>query len=309
MRRALAISLFLVAVVAMNAFAVGEARFTGIVQDTDGKPLADVTLTVTSASQAKNFKQTFKTRKDGRFQVFVLDGTIPYKFTFTKEGYGTAEETIKLRLVPEKNERTVTLVSGEAAAAAAAAQETAGADPAVLAYNEGVDLVKAGKDAEATVKFEEAVAANPKLTVGHMALAKVNTKAKNWKRAVDAANVAVALSGDDDAMYEILAEGYEALGDKAKAAEFRKKAPANPGALFNEAARLINSQKDGEAIPLLEQAIAADETFAVAHYELGMCYARAGKNADAKTHLQRYLELEPNGKDAAVAKDMLNYIK
>ena len=35
----------------------------------------------------------------------------------------------------------------------------------------------------------------------------------------------------------------------------------------------------------------------------------AGKNADARTNLQKYLELDPNGKDASTAKEMLNYVK
>ena len=34
-----------------------------------------------------------------------------------------------------------------------------------------------------------------------------------------------------------------------------------------------------------------------------------GKNADAKTNLQKYLELDPNGKDASTAKEMLKYVK
>jgi len=45
-------------------------------------------------------------------------------------------------------------------------------------------------------------------------------------------------------------------------------------------------------------AIAADDKFAPAYYELGMVYVRMGKNADAKTNLQKYLELEPSGKES-----------
>ena len=60
---------------------------------------------------------------------------------------------------------------------------------------------------------------------------------------------------------------------------------------------------------MLKQAVAADEKFAAAYYELGMIYVRAGKNAAARTNLQKYLELDPNGKDAATAKEMLNYVK
>ena len=51
------------------------------------------------------------------------------------------------------------------------------------------------------------------------------------------------------------------------------------------------------------------DKFAQAYYELGMLYVRTQKNADARTNLQKYLELEPTGKDAATAKEMLNYVK
>jgi regulator of sirC expression with transglutaminase-like and TPR domain len=40
-----------------------------------------------------------------------------------------------------------------------------------------------------------------------------------------------------------------------------------------------------------------------------MIYVRTQKNADARTNLHKYLELEPTGKDAATAKEMLNYVK
>ena len=110
-------------------------------------------------------------------------------------------------------------------------------------------------------------------------------------------------------MYQILYNAYLATGDTAKAAEAKKKMPANAALLFNDAAKLINSNKDSEAEPLLKQAIAVDDKFAQAYYELGMIYVRAGKNADAKANLQKYLDLEPNGKDAATAKEMLKYVK
>jgi hypothetical protein len=40
-----------------------------------------------------------------------------------------------------------------------------------------------------------------------------------------------------------------------------------------------------------------------------MIYVRSGKNADAKANLEKYLQLEPNGKEAATAKEMLKYVK
>jgi len=55
--------------------------------------------------------------------------------------------------------------------------------------------------------------------------------------------------------------------------------------------------------------VAVDEKFAVAWYELGMVHVRAGKSAEAKAELTKYLELEPKGKDAATAKEMLGYLQ
>ena len=67
---------------------------------------------------------------------------------------------------------------------------------------------------------------------------------------------------------------------------------------------IINTAWKGGA-----QAIAVNDKFAPAYYELGVLYVHAGKYADAKTNLLKYLELDPNGKDAATAKEMLKYVK
>lgn len=309
MRKALAVSFLMAFAAAATLFAIGEARLTGKVVDQDGKPIPDVTITVSSATPAKTFNLTSKSDKNGKFAIFLLDGTIPYKFVYSKEGYQSFEESFKLKLIPEKNEREIRLIPVAAAAAAAGGTGQPVADPAVAAYNEGANLANEGKDKEAIAKIEEAVALKPDLTAGHIALAKLYARTNDWPKAVKSAVKALEVDVDNPDMLTLLVEGYEQTGDKTKAAEYRKRAPANPALLFNEAAKYINAAKDSEAEPLLKKAIAADESFAPAHYELGMIYARAGKNAEARTHLQKYLELDPKGRDAATAREMLNYIK
>ena len=307
MRKALTVSFLLVLMTAPALFAIGEARLTGKVTDQAGKPLNGVTITITSATAAKNFKTTAKTDAKGNYTIFLLDGTIPYKFTFTKDGFTGYEETIKLKLVPEKNTRDVKL--GDVAAAAPAAGGAAAADPAVAAYNEGAQLANEGKDAEAIASIEKAVALKADLTAGHIALAKLYARAGDWPKAINSAVKALEIDAENPELLTLAAEGYEKTGDKAKAEEFRKRAPANPAMLFNQAATLINAGKDSQAEPLLKQALSADPAFARAYYELGMIYARSGKNVDAKTNLEKYIELEPKGNDVATAKEMLNYIK
>lgn len=309
MRRRLLMTLLALTVFAGNAFAIGQARLTGKVIDAvTKKPITDASINIT-ATEAMNYKADSKVNKrDGSYAVAVLNGTIKYKFTYSAPGYKSYEEVMKLKL-GEPNVRDIELVPAAAVATASIPAGEIKVDPSVGAFNDGAALANEGKDAEAIVKFREAVTAKPDLQAGWMALAKVELRAKNYAKAIEAANKAVELDSDVPDMYVVLYDAYTATGDKAKAAEAKGKMPANASLLFNDAARAINSGKDGDAEPLLKQAIAVDGTFAAAHYELGMLYVRSGKNADAKAHLEKYLEIEPSGKDAATAKEMLKYVK
>jgi tetratricopeptide (TPR) repeat protein len=288
MRRSLALCLLALVALASNAFAGAEARLTGKIIDGATKaPIADATVTVT-AVEGKNIKMDTKSKKDGSYAVFLLDGTLKYKFTYSAPGYQSVENVMKLKIGSEPNTLDVTLNTPAAARAAAPAK----VDPAIVAFNEGADLANQGKVDEAIAKIEAAVAAKPDLTVGYQALGRLYMRNKNYAKAIANAQKA-----------------YTASGDKTKAAEFKKKLPVNASELYNQAADLINASKDAAAEPLLKQAVAADEKFAAAYYELGMIYVRSGKNADAKTNLEKYLQLEPNGKESATAKEMLKYVK
>ena len=309
MRKTVAMCLIAIAAVAANAFAGAEARMAGKILDAVTRKTIPNATIVVSSSGAHNFHQEFKADKDGYYRILVIDGTIPYQVTFSAQGYQPYEEKIKMRL-GEVMTKDVELNPGNAApAAAAAAPSAAKADPSVVAFNEGAQLYNDQKYAEAAAKFKEAVTGKPDLIAGWEALARVSLQLKDYPTAFDAANKALAVDDTEADMYSVLFNAYTATGDKVKAAEAKKKMPANAGVLFNDAAKLINANKDSEAEPLLKQAIAADDKFAQAYYELGMIYVRSQKNADAKTYLSKYLELDPNGKDAATAKEMLKYVK
>jgi tetratricopeptide (TPR) repeat protein len=307
MRRSLALSAILSMFVTANLFAIGEARMTGKIRDAATKqPIADATIHL-EAVEGKNVKQDLKGKKDGSYTVFLLDGTIKYKFVFSAPGYAPYEETMKLKL-GETNVRDIELQKPGAAAGGVAEVEAKG-DPAVEAYNAGAALANSGDAAGAIVKFEEAIAVKPDLTAAWMALAKSAAKTQQWQKAIDAAKKSLEVDDEDVSMWTILYQAYTATGDKANALIAEKKLPANASALFNQAARLINEGKDADAEKVLKQAVGVDDAFGSAWYELGMVYVRMGKNPDARAAFNKYLALEPNGKDAATAKEMLNYIK
>ena len=310
MRRSLTLSFIASLFLTANLFAVGEARMTGKVLDAATKEPIENAVIKIEATSGKTVKLEEKTRKGGAFTIFVLDGTLQYKFKISAPGYNTYEEVIKMKLGETNVREFLVYKAGTGPAGAPGAPAAPPKpDPAVEAYNAGAALSNSGDTAGAMAKFQEAVALKPDLTAGWMALAKVAVKEKKHEVAVDAAKKALEIDDEDADMWLVLYQSYTALGDKANAAIAEKKMPANPSKLFNEAARLINEGKDGEAEASLKSALAADEKFAVAWYELGMVYVRAGKSAEAKAALNKYLELDPKGKDAPTAKEMLSYLQ
>jgi len=305
MRKTLGVCLLAVAAVAGNAFAGAEARMTGKVIDAvTKKPVAKASIRV-EATEAHHFDQTYPADADGSYRLMLVDGTIKYKFTFSAPGYQSYEEVMKLKLGGEKNEKTVELQPGSISVPV----PSKGADPSILAFNEGAKAYNEQRNDEAIAKFKEAVAAKPEMIAGWEALARAYLRKKDYANAIDAAKKALDLAPDETDMYAILHDAYTATGDKAKAAEAASKMPKDASAIFNDAVKFLNAGKDADAEPLLKQAIAANDKLAVAYYELGMLYARAQKNADAKANLNKYLELEPTGKDAATAKEMLKYVQ
>lgn len=308
MRKTAALCVLAIMAVAGNLFAAAEGRMAGkIIDAVTKKPVPDVAITIVSTG-GRTFKAEVKGDKNGDYRILVVDATLPYKVSFNAPGYIATEENVKIKLNDTLN-RDIELVPQSVAQAVPAGKNEGKADPSVVAFNEGAGLFNDHKYAEAAAKFEEAVAGKPSLMAAWEGLAKTSIATKNYPRAIEAANKALAIDPEEQPMYAVLFEAYTATGDKAKAAEAKAKMPADAAVLFNDAAKLINAGKDSEAEPLLKQAISVNDKFAQAYYELGMLYVRLQKNADAKTNLQKYLELEPTGKDAGTAKEMLKYVQ
>jgi tetratricopeptide (TPR) repeat protein len=311
-QRVLAVCLFAVAAAAGNLFAGAQARVSGVVTDAaTKKPIAGVKVRV-DATEAKTFTQTWTTDDKGFYQFMVLDGTIHYKMTFSAPGYAPYEEVMKFKIGGELNEKNVELQNGSAPAPAAAVgggKVAAAPDKNLVAFNEGAKFFNEGNYDAAIGKFQDVVKAKPEMISAWEALAQSYVKKKEYAKAIDAAKKALDLAPDETDMWAVLYESYKATGDAAHAAEAKKNLPADASSLFNDAVKLLNAGKDAEAEPLLRKSIQANDKFGQAYFELGMVCIRTGKMAEAKTLLQKYLELEPNGKDAATAKESLKYLQ
>ncbi len=294
-----------------------QGRATGKIVDSAGSPVEGANITVTTPS-IRNFKLSVTTKKDGTYGFIVNDATMLYDLMIEKEGF-VAVSLAKRKFSPGEvtNLPSQTMLkpseatSGKAGAAAVAAPSAS--DQAALAYNAAVDLLNSGDKAGAEAKLKEAVAKNPDLPQAWQALALVSHQNKDWAKTLEYGQKALDLDPSATNLYGMMTDAAEKSGDKKAAAEWRKKYdeanPDSPEILYNKGVEAYNKGKMKEAEAELSKAVEVKPDLAMGHFLLGMVSFNLNKKAAAREHLQKYLDLEPNGKEAATAKELLPLVK
>jgi tetratricopeptide (TPR) repeat protein len=98
-------------------------------------------------------------------------------------------------------------------------------------------------------------------------------------------------------------------GDEPGAEKLYRKAleidDRQPEAHYNLGYVMLERGKASQAVHYFESAIKTDPRFADAHFNLAMAYEALSDKAKARVHWKRYLELEPTGTWADIARDHL----
>jgi tetratricopeptide (TPR) repeat protein len=314
-RRAALTALALTLLLAAASYAAGEGRLVGSVVDEAGAPIEGAKILLTREGTAYKLEKT--SDKKGQFMLLILDATQEYKIHVEKAGYRAFEEVIKPKV---EDTLRLTFTLAKAAVEEPVAKEMPGTEKAILAYNEGVNALRGGDLAAAVPSFEQAAALNPELAEAHSVLAEVYLELKRNGDALAAADRYLALKPGDPRGLRVRYDALKAAGDneKAKAALEALEAaePDNPETavrFFNEGAERTRSGQYDEAAVFFERVVRIapdDPKFAKAHYVLGLSYAKDdAKKAQAKEHLQKFLQLTPDDPEAATAKQMLDYLK
>ena len=306
--RLLVLPLLLTALVAL---AGSQGRVVGKVTDGKGKPIEGVKVTITCPSLAK-YRQELTTDKDGKWQTILNDATLLYDYQFDKTGYlSTKSERFKVPVASTGEPLNVELLTQDQAIAKGVVKSVE--DPFTKAFNEAVDKLKEEDFEAAWVKAQEAQVLSPDKAVAWKLGATIASKRKDSDKAIEMGEKALALDAENTDLYGLLIEAYRAKGNKAKVAEYEKKFavanPDKPEILYNQAVEFYNKGDAKAAEPILKQILAANPEYANAHYLIGMCYVNLGKVPDLRRHFKEYLRIEPKGKEAGTAKDMLDAFK
>jgi tetratricopeptide (TPR) repeat protein len=307
--RAAFVALALVGLAASPLLAAGEGRIMGSIVDSTNAPVVGAKVTLTRPGTSYKLEKVSDAK--GQFMLLILDATQEYVLKIEKEGFAPYEGPVKPKL-EEAMRLQFTLDKPSVQAAPAAASPAA---QAIDAYNQGVASLKAQDLPAAIAKFQESNTLDPKLPEPHAALAELYLEQKKYAEALASADAFLALKPDDPRGLKSRYDALVGLGEKEKAsAVLETLAKVDTGSdtavrVINEGVALFNANKAAEAIPVFEKALALDPKLAKAHYLLGLSYANTGDMAKAKTHLEAFVAMAPEDKDAATAKEMLASMK
>jgi len=309
------ITAIFVCVMAFALSAAAQGMITGKVVDAKGEPVADAKITI---EQTDGVTRKFETKSDkkGEFIQIGLQSSAFKVTAVSKDGKDTATATTR---VSQRGPSAVRLVIGGGA----------GNDPGIAAktaelrkaFDDGVALSRAGKYDESVESFNKAIAINPNCQDCFYNIGYAYAQKKDYDKAEENYKKAIAVKADYAEAYNGLANIYNAQRKFDQAAEASKKASelssAAPGALqggnadalFNEGVILWNGGKIADAKTKFQAAIAANPNHAESHYQLGMALVNEGNLAGAAEQFSKYLELAPNGPNAATAKGLLAQLK
>jgi tetratricopeptide (TPR) repeat protein len=265
---------------------------------------------VVTTPQVTTYKKEVATNKKGEFQFLILDATRTYDMRVEAEGFQGQERTFKVGVGSTDNFFEFTLQTMSQAAAAAGRKQLE--QPGYKELEEGKNLLRAGDADAARLKFAEAVAAKPDLFEARVYLADAFYEAGDMEAALAAARDCLALDPESSECLAIAANACAELGDEPARAEYmaryRELNPDDPTVLFNEAAVFLNNLDDAGAQPLLEGCLSADPEHPECNFEYGMLLLRLGDMEGAKQHLQKYLEVAPDGPLAPTAEETIKYL-
>ncbi len=256
----------------------------------------------------------------------VLDLDLKKEQTAAIQGQGMSPEQAakaKEALAKQESERKTVGTLNEKLAAAKAATDAGDFETAITTLNEA-NQIDSTRDL-IWFKLGDAYRMSaPKQTDPAEKQKRYELAATNYQKAIDLRGASEAAQKDPDnnvkmaAYYNNLAEAYsksnkvdDSVTNYNKAAQLD---PTHAGTyLFNEGAVLTNAGKVDDAIAAFDKVIAADPTKADAYYWKGVnLIGKATLQGDKMVAppgtaeaFQKYLELQPDGKLAQPAKDML----
>jgi tetratricopeptide (TPR) repeat protein len=299
---------------------IGRVEVT--VLDDTGTPIQGVQILVTS-EQLTRFKENVKTDKRGRAAVSFVDATKEYLFHLEAEGFTTLEQYIRptpmdtVRRELRMQRKTQSAGATPGSQPGEPEQPAASYTPAQLAFNEGVDNLRASASDPAQTKarleaavaqFEEALQKDPNLLEAWSALALAHAEREDWQAALDAAQRYAEKSAPNASIYRVLYRAHQALGNTEEAQQARtalsELGEGKDSAAFahNEGVAAVRIGDDATALERFEEAVRLSPDLAPTHVAIAVIQLRHNRFQEAAAAAETALALNPENSTALMVR-------
>lgn len=281
----------------------GTGRVEGRVLGPGSTPVPGAAVKL--SNPARGGGPTLKTDKKGKWAYL---GLVAGTWNIDVEAPGYASRKLSFVLASEATHLAPIEIQLEKAG-------LGGATPEILdTVKKADEAYKAGRFEEAEAEYEKLLPLRPDLsTTIHQQIGFSLIQMKKYPEALehlqkvldaDPTNVQIRVITAQAAL-----EGGLIDRGLAMLKEVDEGAVKTPDVFFNVGVALINANRPEDAIVYFGKSVALDAAYADGYFRRGLAYLQLGKTAEAKSDLQKFVELTPTGPEADLARKALTQLK
>ena len=187
-----------------------------------------------------------------------------------------------------------------------------GMEIAAGVFSQGVAAVRESDDERAIELFTEAASLNPKLYQAYRNIGTIHFNNQNWGPALEALERTLEIDPRNTEAMRMRFFSHALQGHLDDSIEAGKAwITVNPTAgdqVMHQAEQFFKNDEYGNAKLYYQSVVAWDDNQPRARFQLGMLFIRSADSADARRHLEKFLEMAPDHEDAASAREALNHL-
>jgi tetratricopeptide (TPR) repeat protein len=307
------LTLFFICSVALLANAQawrGKGRLTGVVTDTQGKPIEGVVVKL--ANERLQAGTELKTDSKGKWAIAGIAGGT-WNIDFSKEGY--TSRSISSGVLELSYNKPIELKLEPAKVSTAAGGTEKKAVPGLDLVQEGNRLVEAKDYAGAIAKFQQAMQLNPDFFELWGDIGQAYERTNQLDQAVDAYKKLLEKQPENKQALMSIANIWlqKKNLDEAKKvlSTLKDEDLTDAGFLYNLGASFYNANDMKDAARYLQLATQVNPQMGDAYLQLGFALASPQINdkEGAKKAFQKVIELDPNSENAKAAQEYLASMK
>lgn len=278
----------------------GKGRLRGVVLSEDGKPIAEVKITLELVSYGTMLELT--TDENGKWTAANIRGG-EWNIDFWADGYEPKRISTTVSEVLRSKPIEISLKRTEKSIVSEKVSEL---------LSKGNELYTQKRYEEAIEEYKNILEANPGLYVINRNIGNCYYELEDYDSAIKYYEKVLEEEPDSEETLITLGNIYLEKGELEKGLSYFEKIDeekiTNPLTFYNIGTSFFNKGKIDKAIDYYSKAISLNPDLADAYYQLGLCYINANEKLKAKDNLTKFIELAPDTDKAATARKLLEFL-